>query len=228
MEVKKSPKADLQNKKSIFLLTGLIIALGVVIFMFNWSQSEVEIERFNTQAEIIEVEQTEITRQEEPKVEPPKVTAPVVSDILEVVENKIETDTDMSAFDVDSGEGTEIIIKDVGGEAEELVAEDEVIVRAEKMPTFQGGDLVAFRTWVAKRIKYPSIAEENGITGNVTVRFIVEKDCSVGNIEILKSPDKSLSDEATRVIKESPKWTPGEQRGKPVRVYIVVPITFNL
>lgn len=228
MEVKKSPKADLQNKKSLFLLFGLVIALGLVIFMFNWSKGNIEIAKLDMKSEIIEVEQTEITRQEEPKVEPPKVVAPVVSDILEVLDNKIETNTDMSAFDMDMTENTEIVIKEVGGGEEDLVAEDEIVLIAETQPKFQGEDYAAFSRWVFKNIKYPTIAEENNITGRVTISFVVEKDGSVSQVKALSSPDQSLSDEAIRVVQSSPKWTPGEQRGKKVRVAVVIPVTFKL
>lgn len=228
MEVKKSPKADLQNKKSTFLLFGLVVALGLVIIMFNWSKSEVVIDKMEQQQEIIEVEQTEITRQEEQKIEPPKVAAPVVSDVLKVVDNEIETNTDLSVFDTENTEETQILIKDVGAGQEDLAEEDAPVLIAETMPSFQGGTVADFSKWVNKNIKYPSIAEENNITGRVTVNFVVEKDGTVSNIRILSSPDRSLSDEAMRVISSSPKWAPGQQRGNKVRVYINIPITFNL
>lgn len=228
MEVKKSPKADLENKKSIFMLLGLCIALGLVIYMFSLSKSTIDIAKLDQKAEIVEIEQVEITRQEEPKVEPPKVAAPVVSDILQVVDNKIETKNDLSAFETEGGDDVQIVIRDVGGKEEDLMAEDAPVIVAEVMPTFQGGDLNTFRSWVGKTIKYPSVAEENNITGRVTVRFVVEKDGSVTKVEALASPDKSLSEEAIRVVSSSPKWTPGEQRGKKVRVFVIVPVVFTL
>ncbi len=72
------------------------------------------------------------------------------------------------------------------------------------------------------------MAEENNITGRVTIRFVIERDGSVSSVEALASPDKLLSDEAIRVVSKSPKWTPGEQRGKKVRVAVIVPIDFRL
>ncbi|MFI3263373.1 MAG: energy transducer TonB [Rikenellaceae bacterium] len=230
MEVKKSQKADLENKKSIFLLLGLAIALSLVIYLFNWSKPEFVIEVMATEQEIVEVEQVEITRQEEKKVEPPKAAAPVVSDVLKVVDNEIETETDLSVFDMENTEDMQIVIKDVGGEEEELVEEEAPMVIAETMPTFQGGTHALFSQWVAKNVRYPSIAEENNITGKVFIQFVVDKDGSVTNVVAMNAAnvDKSLAEEAIRVVKKSPKWTPGEQRGQKVRVLINIPVVFNL
>ncbi|MFI3267659.1 MAG: TonB family protein [Rikenellaceae bacterium] len=229
MEVKKSQKADLQNKKSIFLLFGLVVALGLVIYMFNWSKSDFVIEVLEQQQEIIEVEQVEITRQEEKKIEPPKAAAPVVSDVLKVVDNEIETDTDLSVFDAENTEDMQIVIKDLSGD-EELVEEDSPVIFAETMPKFDGGGTEKFSAWVAKNVKYPAIAEENNITGKVYVSFVVSRDGTVKDVKVLNAAnvDKSLSDEAVRVISKSPKWTPGEQRGQKVPVLINIPVTFNL
>ena len=79
-----------------------------------------------------------------------------------------------------------------------------------------------------KNIQYPPLAEENNITGRVIIRFVIERDGTVSNVEALSSPDKLLTDEAVRVVSKSPKWTPGEQRGKKVRVAVIVPIDFQL
>ena len=96
------------------------------------------------------------------------------------------------------------------------------------MPTFQGGDLMKFREWVQKRLRYPQIAQENGISGRVTLSFVIEKDGSLTNIEVMQSPDRSLSEEAIRVVQSSPKWTPGKQRNQPVRVSFTLPVMFQL
>ncbi len=98
----------------------------------------------------------------------------------------------------------------------------------EQMPQFMGGDVNTFRRWVMQRIVYPPIAQENGIQGTVVVQFIVEKDGSLSNIKVLRSPDSSLSKEAVRVVSLSPKWTPGKQRGTAVRVQYTLPVGFRL
>lgn len=228
MEIKKTPKADLENKKGTLLLFGLAVAIALVVLMFNWSQNEFVIEALEMDQEIVEVEMTEITRQEEPKQEPPKVAAPVISDVLQVVDNEIETDTDLSIFDMESSDDTEIVIRDVGGQEEELQEEETPVLIAETMPSFEGGTINDFGNWVKSRIKYPTIAAENNITGRVVLSFVVEKDGSLTDLKVLATPDKSLSDEAMRIVKQSPKWAPGEQRGMKVRVQVMLPVVFSL
>ena len=96
------------------------------------------------------------------------------------------------------------------------------------MPSFQGGDLMTFRNWVMQKVKYPQIAQENNITGRVTLQFVIEKDGRLTGIKVLASPDASLSEEAIRVVQSSPKWTPGKQRNQTVRVKYTLPIEFRI
>lgn len=226
MELKKSPKADLQNKKGIFSLIGLILSLLIMIGMFSWSKSELTFEKIVESEATIEQDVVEITRQEPPKLEIPKVAAPTVSDIIEVVKSDTKLDNNNDMFSVEFDEGTQIEIKSVEKE-EEVLEEDVPVLLAEKMPTFEGGDQTKFKNWVQGKVVYPAVAEENNITGRVTCSFVIEKDGKISNIVVVQSPDKSLSDECIRVMKMSPKWTPGEQRGKPVRVKVIVPINFK-
>ena len=101
-------------------------------------------------------------------------------------------------------------------------------IMVEKMPTFQGGDLNVFRNWVQSKIQYPKEAMDKGINGRVVCSFVVEKDGSLTEFDVLQSPDKSLADEVVRILKTSPKWEPGEQRGEKVRVKYMVPIVFSI
>ncbi len=110
----------------------------------------------------------------------------------------------------------------------EAAALGDVMPQPEVMPTFEGGTLTDFSRWLMTRIKYPAVALENGITGQVSVRFVVETDGSVGNIEIIKSPHEILSDEVIRVLKTSPRWNAGMHEGKPVRTSFILPINFGL
>ena len=96
------------------------------------------------------------------------------------------------------------------------------------MPVFEGGDINAFRNYIAKSIKYPESAAENGIQGKVIVSFIVEADGKVTNVKVVRGIDPALDQEAVRVIESSPKWQPGKQRGKPVRVNLTFPVVFKL
>ncbi|WP_295939248.1 M56 family metallopeptidase [uncultured Alistipes sp.] len=112
--------------------------------------------------------------------------------------------------------------------AEKSVAtnDKEPFLIAETMPTFENGDIAEFRKWVQMRVKYPAEALKKNIHGRVVVSFVVETDGSVSTIETIRSPHKSLTDEVRRIIASSPKWTPGSQRGKTVRVKFTLPVDF--
>ena len=225
MEIKKSPKADLQNKRGLLLEIGLVVALILVIAAFAYTPKEYRIEKPDLNYAPVEEEITEITRQDQKPPEPPKkVEVKVIADLLQVVTNdtKITTEVDFAEFD----ENTEVIQQvEV---AEETIEDDQPFLIAETMPSFQGGDLNTFRNWVQQRVKYPAIAQENGIQGKVTISFVVNTDGSVSNIEVLRTPDRTLSDEAVRIIKSSPKWTAAKQRNKSVRQKFVIPIDFRI
>ena len=225
MEIKKNPKVDVQNKRVLLLEIGLAVALLAVIGAFLYTPREYEIEQIEQVVTVVEEEITEITRQDQKPPEPPKRTEiTVITDILNIVTNdeKIETSVDFAEF----AEDVEII-QQVAVE-EEVIEEDQPFVKVEQMPSFQGGDLMTFRNWVMKKVKYPQIAQENNITGRVLLMFVIERDGSLTNIQVLQTPDSSLSDEAIRVLKSSPKWTPGKQRNQAVRVKYTLPIDFRI
>lgn len=226
MEIKKSPKADLQNKKGLFLEIGLIIALLVVIGAFLYTPKEYRIEVIDNNYGPVEEEITEITRNEQkPPEQPQKVEVKVFNDILDIVTNDSKITTDISFEDF--ADDLEITTQVVEVEEEEI-EEDQPFIKVEKMPTFQGGDLNSFRNWVQSKVRYPQIAQENGVQGKVVLSFVIEKDGSLTNIEVLQSPDRSLADEAVRVLKTSPKWEPGQQRNQPVRVKYTLPVDFRI
>lgn len=225
MEQKKSPKADLKNKRGLFLEIGLIVALGLVIAAFSYTPKEHRIQKIDVETAVVEEEMTEITRQDQKPPEPPKkVEVKVIADLLEVVTNdtKITTDVNFSEFDEDVEILQEIEIK------EEEVIDDQPFLIVETMPKFQGGDLNTFRKWVQENVKFPTIALENGISGRVTLTFVIEKDGRLTNIQVLQTPDRSLSEEAVRVLNKSPKWTPGKQRNQVVRVKYTLPVEFRM
>lgn len=228
MEVKKSPSADLKEWKRVFLLIGLALSLGLVCAAFLWTPEEYKVEALDMERAIIEEEEIPITREE---IKPPapqqqKVEVKVFSEILDVVTNDTKVETDMS-FD-DFADGLDFDVNYVVADDEEEIIDDAPIIKAEVMPTFQGGDLNTFRQWVQKQLRYPQIALENNITGRVTLQFVIEKDGRLTNIKVLASPDASLSEEAIRVVQSSPKWTPGKQRNQPVRVSFTLPVMFQL
>ena len=223
MEIKKSPKADLRNKRGLLLEIGLVISLCLVIGAFAYTPKERKIEKMDLQAAIVEEEIVEITRQDQKPPEPPKrVEVKVIADLLQVVTNdtKITTEVDFAEFD----ENTEVIHE----VAEETIEDDQPFLIAETMPSFQGGDLNTFRNWVQQNVKFPQIALENGIQGRVVLSFVIEKDGRLTNIQVLQTPDRSLSEEAIRVLNKSPKWSPGKQRNQVVRVKYTLPVDFRV
>ncbi|NBJ05965.1 energy transducer TonB [Alistipes sp. Z76] len=226
MEIKKSPKADLQNKKGLFLEIGLIVALLAVIAAFLYTPKEYRIEKVDNNYGPVEEEITEITRNEQkPPEQPQKVEVKVFNDILDIVTNDAKITTDISFEDF--ADDLEITTQVVEVEEEEI-EDDQPFIKVEKMPSFQGGDLNKFRNWVQERVRYPQIAQENGVSGKVVLSFVIEKDGTLTNIEVLQSPDRSLADEAVRVLKTSPKWEPGQQRNQPVRVKYTLPVDFRI
>ncbi|RXQ96513.1 energy transducer TonB [Ancylomarina salipaludis] len=226
MEVKKSQKADLENKRGLFLEIGLALTLAIVFLAFEWRVDTSEANVLEAEQEIqAEEEIIPITRQEPVKPPPPPPPAPKVADVLNIVDNDEEIDDELEIEDSEADMDEEVEIQVV----EETEEEDEqqVFVIVEDMPEFPGGDL-ELQKWIARSIKYPVIAQENGITGRVYVGFVVNKLGAIENVKIMRGVDPSLDKEAVRVIKNMPKWKPGKQRGKAVKVSYTVPINFQL
>ncbi len=231
MEVKKSPNVNLQNYRLLFLLGGLALVLAITGVVLSIPSARVSGEYTPPKAETTEVEQIDNTRQDipEPEVQPQKAQAQVVTDVLNIVSNdqKIETNI-VFTDDADDFDDFDIVIE----EKEEEIEEEEIFVTVEEMPTFQGGGLPEFRNWVQSHVKYPQIALENGIQGNVVIQFVVGPDGKMTNFKVLQSPDKTLSDATIAVLEEANKlkkgWKPGKQRGKAVKVSFTLPVKFAI
>lgn len=228
MEVKKSPKADLESKKNVFALFGLVVALGLVFVAFNWSSTVKQAQDLGQVVEQeVEDEMIPVTRQEEVKPPPPP-PPPKTFDVLNIVEDDTEIDEELEMEDSEIDENTAIDVAPVLTEDEEEDdAEAPVFVVVEDMPLFPGGDL-ALRKWINKQVKYPVIAQENGIQGKVYISFVVNKQGRVEAARVARGVDPALDKEALRVINSMPSWKPGKQRGKPVKVSFTVPINFVL
>ncbi len=225
MEIKKSPKADLQNKRGLLLEIGLIVALALVIAAFAYTPKEHRIEQVDLNYGPVDEQIVEITRQDQKPPEPPKkVEVKVIADLLQVVTNetKIATDINFAEFDEDTEVLQQVEVK------EEIIEDDQPFLTAETMPSFQGGDLNTFRKWVQDNVRFPQIALENGISGRVVLSFVIEKDGRLTNIQVLMTPDRSLSEEAIRVLNKSPKWSPGKQRNQVVRIKSTLPVAFRM
>jgi protein TonB len=120
------------------------------------------------------------------------------------------------------GYGDELLSGDVG-----IMSSDEPYILVEEMPSFRGGDINRFREWIQKRIIYPQDALDKKIQGRVLLTFIVESDGSVSNVTVVKGVDPLIDNEAVKAIEGSPGWSPGKQRGKPVRIRYIIPIIFG-
>ncbi len=225
MEAKKTKRADLQNRRVLFIEIGLVCALAFVVGAFAWGQTKREVQDLVDTVAPVEVEVIINTEQEQRQPEVRPQMTQVISDFLEVVRNDTQITTDYS-FDEFSEDF--VIEVPVAAAVEEEIVEDIPLLVAEEMPTFQGGPIEGFRGWVQSRMSYPRIASENNIQGTVVTRFVIERDGRLTNIEIIASPDRSLSEEATRVLNSSPAWEPGKQRGRAVRVMYTMPVVFQL
>jgi len=227
MEPKKSDQANLEKRKGIFFQLGLVIALSLMLIAFEWTSGGLSANEFDVgEMDQIEEEIIPITRQDQP--EPPKPPEPPkVTEVLEIVDDDVEIENELQLEDFEVDQNTEVEIMEYV-EAEEEEEEAEIFFIVEDMPSFQGKGQDGFREYIAKNLRYPEIAAENGISGRVFVRFVVEPDGSVSNAEVIRSVDPALDAEALRVVRSSPKWSPGKQRGKPVRVSFTFPINFVL
>ena len=228
MEIKKSEKANLENKKLLFVEIGLVISLAITLFAFEWTSTETEVAVLeDTQELVLEEEIIPIT-QEAPPPPPAAPKIPVLSDQIDIVDDEIEVDDDLFMnLEDDSSLGVEIMDY---VEVEEEVVEEEAIPfqLVEEKPSFQGGDANQFSKWVNSRLEYPEIAKENGVQGRVTLQFTVEKDGTVTKVKVLRGVDPSLDKEAVRVVSMSPKWSPGKQRDRAVPVTYTFPVIFQL
>ncbi len=231
MEVKKSPKADLERTKGLGLLMGFVVGLAVLFVGFEWSERDVKVVSADEGVQdIIAEEEVEITRQDNTPPPPPPPAAPVVTDILNVVDDDIELDQQdiVSSEDNAAEAQTQTYVAPAAvQEEEEEEAAQQIFTVVEKQPEYPGGTAELFK-YLSKAIKYPVIAQENGIQGRVVCSFVVNRDGSIVDIQVMRGVDPSLDKEAVRVISEMPKWKPGEQRGKPVRVRFILPVQFRL
>lgn len=228
MEVKKSEKASLENKRLLFVEIGFVIALGVVLFAFEKTSREKKTATLmaDNQA-IIEEEMVPIT-QETPPPPPELNQIPVLSDQIDIVDDDIKVEDNILNLEDDANLGVEIM--DYKEEVKEEVIEEEAIPfqLVEQKPSFNGGDANEFSKWVNQRLQYPEIAKENGVQGRVMLQFTVNTDGSVSNVKVLRGVDPSLDKEAVRVVSSSPKWKPGKQRDRAVKVTYTFPVIFQL
>lgn len=228
MNIKKSPKANLEDKRLTYILIGFVVALSVLFVAFEWTQSEVKIHDIVEDVEIID-EDIQIDQTIQDDTPPPPPAPQEVPDVIEeivVVEDDVETEN----IDFNTEDNQDLVQEIVQAPVIAPVEEDEVeeiFVVVEKMPEFPGG-MAALAKYFSDNVRYPVIAAENGIQGRVICNFTVWKDGTIRDIKVVRGIDKSLDNEAVRLIENMPKWQPGEQSGKKVSCKYTVPVMFKL
>lgn len=228
MEAKKTPKADLENKKSIFMQVGLVISLTLVLVAFEWNSSDGRTsDQYALTEESVEEEIMPITTQEVKPVLPPP-PPPQVMDVLNIVEDNANVDDELLLADSESDQNTQVeYVAPVEVEKEEEVEEATVFFIVEEMPQFPGGP-AELNKYIAQSVKYPVIAQENGIQGRVYISFVVNSKGKIENVKVARGVDASLDKEAVRVVESMPDWKPGKQGNKAVKVSFTIPVNFVL
>jgi len=227
MELKKSDKANLERTRGLYTQVGLLIALCITLLAFEWKIAPAVEEK--TDGPIIEAMEEElvpITRVDEPPPPPPE--PPKVTDILEIVSDDVQVDTHID-INIEADQFTEITVVEYSVTVIEEEEEEEVFTIVEDMPTFNGKTAEeGFREFVSKNTVYPPVAQENGISGRVFVEFTINQQGDLVDAKVMRGVDPLLDAEALRVIRSSPKWVPGKQRGKTVKVKYTFPVMFKL
>ena len=225
MQLKKSQKASLEDKKVVYVLMGFVFVLSLCYVSLELTEKEVK---------KYEVADMEFTFEEEVGVQqasqettaPPPPPPVQEGEVRNVVEDDVETES--IEINTEDDKDVEVVIAAPVEDPVEEEEEEVVFVVVETMPEFPGGQQALFK-YLSENVKYPVIAQENGIQGRVICQFVVNKDGSIVDVEVVRSGgDASLDKEAVRVIKSMPKWKPGKQRGKAVRVKYTVPVNFRL
>ena len=227
MTQKKSDRADLQNKRVLFTEIGCIVALALVYFGFEYSSAKIETAVLEDNGMMAEIEDMIAITYDTPPPPPEMPKIPVLSDQIEIIEDDIEIENIIINLEDHKDLNVEIIDY-IQVDEEEVVEETLPFIMVEQKPKFNGGDANEFGKWVNSRLVYPEIAKENGLSGRVTLSFTIKTDGTLSDVKVLRGVDPSLDQEAVRVVKSSPKWTPGKQRDRAVAVSYTFPVIFQL
>jgi periplasmic protein TonB len=222
MEAKKTDKADLTKKSIFFFAIGLFFTMAIVVSAFEYeSQDQEAVELKGKTTDVFE-EVIEVPPTDQPPPPPPQIQAPVIVEVPdeEEIEEEIKVNLDIEVTQDTKVE--EIIVKE-----EPKEETDEIFTIVEESAAPKGG-MGAFYKYVQDKMKYPPQARRMGIDGKVFVEFVVNKDGSISDVRAVKGIGAGCDEEAVRVVQSAPSWTPGKQRGKPVKQRMVLPITFKL
>ncbi len=226
-EVKKSPKANIETHKLTSILMGVVVAVSVLFFAFEWSSQTKKLDESIIVQDVLAEEEIEITRRDPTPPPPPPPPAPETPEIIQVVEEKVETRIEINTEDDASKRQMEAYVPPPPPKPKVEEVTEEIFVVVEEQPEFPGGN-AAMMKFLSDNIKYPVIAQENGIQGRVITNFVVERDGSITDVQVVRGVDPSLDKEAVRVIQSMPKWKAGRQRGSAVRVRFTLPVVFRL
>lgn len=235
MEVKKSPKADLQRSIPLSLAIGLVIALGVLYTGLEWKSAKDNGQDTESSLNVADMEDAlfvpdQQEQQPEPEPEAPQEVVEVAlpEEFKVVDDNKEVAKISIVSVDQDRELPPPPVIVQPTKQVVEEEAEEQIFEIVEEQPVPHTGGVPELLKWIAKQIEYPQSALDNNIQGQVVVRFVVEKDGSIGQVDVVKKVDPAIDKEAVRVVKSMPKWKPGKQRGKTVRSRYTLPIKFQL
>ncbi len=225
MKVKKSKKANLENKRFIFFQMGLIIVLSATLYAFEWNKpmdKNVDLLADNRMVEMEEMIDITVQKQKKPELPKPDVIKPI-----EIVDDdtEIEDDIEISSEVTDETENDPNTF--VPDEPDDDPDEDPIVTIVEHMPEFPGGYTEMYK-FLGANMKYPTRAREAGIEGTVHVSFVVWNDGSIRNTSILRGIGGGCDEEAIRVVNLMPKWKPGIQLTKKVNVQMSLPVKFVL
>lgn len=229
---------ELRSQKSTNILIGFVLAFAALFVAFEFTQREVKVVEDNDKIydSKIEEDMIPITQQQE-MMAPPPAAAPTVMEII----NEVDDDTELPEEEVETteevnqaitavvgtGAPSAVVASGPVGPVVEVDDDDRIYEVVEENAQFPGGD-EACRKWLAEQLKYPAICLEQGVQGRVFVSFVVNKDGSIVDVEIKRSPDNNLSKEAERVVKSMPKWKPARQGNRTVRSRFTLPVMFRL
>ena len=236
MEANKTVNEEMQGQKSTNLLIGYVLSLALMFVAFEYTQREVKVvEEGKIYDYKMEEDMIPITQQEE-TMAPPPAAAPTVMEVI----NEVEDDTELPEEEIQTTEEVNQAITTVVGTGAPSAAvsgpsgpvveaddDDRIFDVVEENAQFPGGDEACMK-WLQEHIKYPQICIEQNVQGRVYVGFVVNRDGSIVDVKIIKSPDNNLSKEAERVVKLMPKWKPAKQGNKTVRSRFNLPVNFRL
>lgn len=237
METNKTLNEELRSQKSTGILIGYVIALAAMFVAFEYTQREIKVVEtekiydFKMEEDMIPITQQQVV------VAPPPAAAPKVAEIINIVEDEteipdeeVETSEEMNqaiTTVVGTGAPSAVVATGPVGPMVEADDDDRIYDVVEQNAMFPGGDEACMK-WLAENLKYPSICQEQGVQGRVVVKFVVNRDGSIVDVEIVRSPDPNLAKEAERVVKMMPKWHPARQGNKAVRSRFNLPVMFRL